>query len=71
MKSKLFMGLFIVSLASCTGDYDCVCTNGQGQTEVANTYENVKKSDAKESCQAFQDLAIVFDPSASCVIEKK
>lgn len=73
MKKNLFVSLAVLSgiLVACKGDFDCECTNSAGDTEVAATYNDVKKSDAKESCKAMEELASTFDPGVSCSIKKK
>lgn len=73
MKKKIFGGIAIAALVfttSCTGDYDCVCTVS-GQTYTANSWSDVKKADAQNSCDAIETNTQILSPSASCSLEKQ
>jgi len=68
--TNLAIGCSVALMVSCSGDYDCKCT-GNGTTDVVDSYENMKKSEAKESCKSQESLVKLVVPSASCEIEKK
>lgn len=61
-------GLFIFS--SCKKDWNCVCSSGSS-SGTATTYTDVSKKDAKESCEALENLGKAFDTSFSCKVEAK
>lgn len=67
-KITLTLAAGLLLFASCKKDWTCSCTaNGVGYT--AATYTDTKKADAKASCDAVQNLAIIFEPSTSCTID--
>lgn len=61
-------GLFV--FASCKKDYSCVCKNGSEEYSTAN-YEDVKKKDAQESCDAVKTTVQAYFPSVTCSLEEK
>lgn len=59
---KLFALLAVVALfTACKKDYTCECTI-LGSTESA-VIEDVKKSEAKDSCDAANAIAVAFGGS--------
>ncbi len=53
--------VFVLSLASCKKDYDCECTVA-GQTSTT-TFEDSKKSDAEDACDALSTSAAILGGS--------
>jgi hypothetical protein len=56
-KTIILVAIAIFSLASCKKDYTCECTTSYGIAGVADVksevaYKDVKKKDAKASCNA-------------------
>jgi len=67
-KITLMLAAGMLLFASCKKDWTCTCT-ANGVSGTAATYTDTKKSDAKASCDALQNLAIAFEPTTSCSID--
>lgn len=58
---------FLLMLASCRKDRVCTCT--ENGTEVyTGTIPNSKRSEAKNTCSAFQSTAYGNNPNVSCTV---
>lgn len=62
----LMAGLFVAGVTSCKKDYTCACS-GDGWTLDAK-FENVKKKDAEETCDAAETTYKIGDATASCTL---
>jgi hypothetical protein len=51
----------ILGLTSCSKDYTCECDNGSSVT-----FEDAKKSDAKDACSAYETAQNLAGGSVSC-----
>jgi hypothetical protein len=71
MKKVLVVSAFAVlgvaALSSCVKDWTCTCVTSGGTG--SETFEDTKKKDAKDACDANETVAKLFDPTASCSIK--
>lgn len=70
MKKLILLALLATPLAfiSCKKDYDCNCHLGSN-SYTAQTYENVRKSEAEEKCEIHEDNASQVMDGVECSIE--
>ena len=66
MKKLMLLGAAIamLSVTACKKDYTCACTVSTGNIDLE--FENAKKQDAEDACQAAEDTYKILDPNASC-----
>lgn len=62
-----FAFIFSATLVSCSKDYECHCEFTDG-TEQEFEYEGVKKSEAKDACEAQEAILKLVDPGVDCNI---
>ncbi|MCB0478022.1 MAG: hypothetical protein KDC84_07655 [Crocinitomicaceae bacterium] len=65
MHLKLGIILLLFVFASCKSDYQCICVNNGQEVGVQN-YENVTRSQAVSSCDAYQTVIRLTNPGAIC-----
>jgi hypothetical protein len=74
-KIKLVALAFVgaLALASCTKDYNCVCSSTSYPTgkQTVATYTKVKKADAKTSCTSSQNTIKLVMSDVTCTAEAK
>lgn len=63
-----FAAILTFGASSCKKDYTCTCT-GTNVGTFGGTYQNVKKSDAKDACSAVETQAKLIDATATCSID--
>ena len=63
--------VFVAGMASCKKDYECKCTDSDGNASanLTATYTKVKKKDAEDACDAIKSTWGAF--GYSCTLEKK
>jgi hypothetical protein len=60
----------LVSLSSCKKDYTCTCKfSAAGATNQVVEYKEVKKKDAKESCDLLQTNWATIGAGATCELK--
>ena len=66
-KALILLPALLLMLASCRKDRVCICT--ENGTEVyTGTIPNSKRSEAKNTCSAFQSAAYGSNPNVSCSV---
>lgn len=61
----LVAAVAVLGLASCKKDYTCECDNGE--ITITEKYQDTKKKDAKESCEALDET---YGSSTTCELVK-
>ena len=64
----LFCAAIAIGATSCKKSWNCVCTDGPNQINVA-TYKETKLLDAAKKCDAKQADARSLNPNISCSIK--
>ncbi len=66
----MFLSVCVVMVSTaCKKNYTCTCQFSNG-TQVSESYNNVKKSDAESSCSVKEAAYHVSDASTTCTLNE-